>query len=180
MPTSSQDIPSTNDKTPWLYSWVGDRRKAKIRVQQFELMMRVEKDEIVFSECTQNSIVERRVPLSIGSIDEEAKHYEILTGKWLVFRPREQIDDVWMIIKEKTRNGELGIAAKVSTLFQGKDRHVICVYTENYFDKEDVFRVRESLRNLGIEETLYYKPDIYTHLNIYSGTTNLRPWRYKD
>ena len=46
--------------------------------------------------------------------------------------------------------------------------HLICVYTENYTDIEDVIRVERELRSLGISEVLFYKPDIYTHLNIYA------------
>ena len=46
--------------------------------------------------------------------------------------------------------------------------HVICVYTEDYTDAEDVMRVERELRSLGITEVLFYKPDIYTHLNIYA------------
>jgi len=46
--------------------------------------------------------------------------------------------------------------------------HLICVYTEDYTDIEDVIRVERELRSLGITEALFYKPDIYTYLNIYS------------
>ena len=46
--------------------------------------------------------------------------------------------------------------------------HLICVYTDNYADEDEVMRVEKELRSLGITGTLCYKPDIYTYLNIYA------------
>jgi hypothetical protein len=151
MPNSSDALPSTNNEHFWIYATPRDERQIRIRRRNFALKMKVEKDEIVFIEQSKESTVERRVPLSEESLDWAAKNYEITSGKWLVFRQRNQIDEVWRRISEKTRMEELGIAAKVSTLLQGKERHVICVYTANYLDKERVFQVREELRDLGIE-----------------------------
>ena len=37
---------------------------------------------------------------------------------------------------------------------------------------EEVRRVREELRNLGLARKISYKPDIYTYLNIYAQN----PW----
>ncbi len=65
--------------------------------------------------------------------------------------------------------------AKVSTKWghaaRGGDNYVIVVYTPNYLDVEDVFRVREVLRDrCGVESVLYYKPDLYTKKRIYADT----------
>ncbi len=92
---------------------------------------------------------------------------------------RSEIDLIWERISHKTQRGILGIAAKVSTKFQKKQQHVICVYTDDYFNSEEILRVREKLRDIGIQEQIYYKPDIYTHLGIYSGTCPILPWRYR-
>ena len=48
------------------------------------------------------------------------------------------------------------------------DSHLICVYTDNYTDTDEVMRVEKQLRSLGIGGVLNYKPDIYTHFNIYA------------
>ena len=45
---------------------------------------------------------------------------------------------------------------------------MICVYTDNYADADDVMRVERELRSLGINDVLYYKPDIYTYFGIYA------------
>lgn len=88
--------------------------------------------------------------------------------------------------------GHLGTAAKVSTS-PNKFEYCICVYTLDYRDTTDVWRVRHKLKELGARyllhsafshssrcaylagftERLYYKPDVYTYLDIYSGN----PWK---
>ena len=48
---------------------------------------------------------------------------------------------------------------------------MIVVYTPNYFDKNNVFRVRGLLREqCGIDGMLYHKPDIYSRKGIYADT----------
>lgn len=104
------------------------------------------------------------------------------SGKWLVYRTEDEIDAAWNTIKEATRRGELGFAAKVSTSLaimigtevgraeytdEGVPLWVICVYTRNYDDKEDVMRVREALRDLGFVERLKYKSDAQTRKGEY-------------
>ena len=58
-------------------------------------------------------------------------------------------------------------AAKIQN--KNPNLHVICVFTENWTDKDDVMRVEKELRSLGVTGVIRYKPDIYTHLNLYHG-----------
>ena len=121
------------------------------------------------------------IPLTIEAIDNLALKTGVLGGKWLVYRSREEIDDVWLTIARATFNKTLGIGAKVSTAEEDESkRHVICIYTRNYLDLEDVKRVRGLLKDMGFAESLCYKPDIYTYLNIYKGTTKLSPCRHRE
>ncbi len=85
-------------------------------------------------------------------------------GKWLIFLSAQSIDRYWAKIKEAVEQGQLGEQAKVSTRSpgsmppevrrkkeeRGDTRFVICVYTYDYQDREDVMRVRQQLRELGI------------------------------
>lgn len=85
-------------------------------------------------------------------------------GKWLIFVDIKDIDNVWQTIKRATESGLLGESSKVATALPSPnaisdDQKVICVYTYNWHDKEDVFRVENSLRLLGIESDLFYKTD---------------------
>lgn len=86
------------------------------------------------------------------------------SGKWLLFDKVDEIDSMWEVIREATASGLLGPSSKVSTSKENKnakDRHtrVICVFTENYDDKDDVERIEKKLRELGIINRLLYKLD---------------------
>ncbi|KAK2141911.1 hypothetical protein LSH36_1020g00020 [Paralvinella palmiformis] len=98
------------------------------------------------------------------------------TGKWMVFRKSQAVDEAWSIIAKATIEGRLGTAAKVSSRSSAQDtqgqKHVICVYTKDFTDTEDVFRVEKELRSLDINGPLWYKADIYTTLGIYAKN----PW----
>jgi len=93
-------------------------------------------------------------------------------GKWLVFLKKDKVDEFWLKIKEATENGELGDYSKVSTLAHIKriksDEHVIYVHTYNWKDEEDVRRVRQKLRELGVSWSIPYKTDRATRKKIFS------------
>jgi hypothetical protein len=177
---SNQNPPSSNMNSDWMYATKGNETRIKIIRRNFILKMRREGRELIFEQHSKSGIKETRLTLTEKSLDWAAREFDYTSGKWLVFRHRDEIDEVWTKIASSTINGELGSSAKVSTALQEEMRHVICIYTEDYFDNDDIMRVRTKLRELGIEETLYYKPDIYTRLNIYSGNKAVRPWRYSD
>ena len=86
------------------------------------------------------------------------------SGKWLVFADIHEIDSIWDKIKLATENGLLGGSSKVSTAkpnpnATNSNKKVICVYTYDYTDKDDVMRVRDELRALGITNKIPYKTD---------------------
>ena len=123
------------------------------------------------------------IPAEEKSLDDIARKSGLLSGKWLIYDREERINETWNLIASHTLSGELGIDAKASTASQvGSSRqYVICVYTKNYLDSGDVSRVRQKLRELGYTQKLYYKPNLYTYLNIYSKTfPNIRASRYAD
>jgi hypothetical protein len=68
--------------------------------------------------------------------------------------------------------GELGNTAKVATDDGSGQARLICVFTEDFSDMEDVKRVLTTLVEKGLvdEEArpIYYKCDAYTHLDIKS------------
>ena len=72
-------------------------------------------------------------------------------------------------------SGSLGHAAKVSPRDCKGNRHVICVYTEDFTNKEQVRAVEKGLRKVGVTSVMRYKPDVYTTLGIYSDN----PWGLK-
>lgn len=87
-----------------------------------------------------------------------------LSGKWLIFDSIEIIDDYWDKISKATKEGLLGPSCKVSTAKENSNAEdnttrVICVFTEDYNDKEDLNRIIKVIRHLGIENKLIYKLD---------------------
>ncbi len=100
-------------------------------------------------------------------------------GKWLVFVDVNKIDEVWSKIKTATENGLLGVESKVSTARKNPNaidpnKKVICVYTYDYTDKEDVMRIRQELRNIGIKNKIPYKTDNATTEGLYQVKGNKR------
>jgi hypothetical protein len=71
---------------------------------------------------------------------------------------------VWSEIKKAVEQGKLGDSAKAATARPNPhaatlNEKVICIYTYDWADKEDVRRVREELRKLGITNKIPYKAD---------------------
>lgn len=86
------------------------------------------------------------------------------SGKWLVFVRSSEVDEVWQRIKTATEEGRLGNRAKAATaapnrLARNPNRKVICVYTYDWTDEQDVRRVRQELGKLGITWKIAYKAD---------------------
>jgi len=89
-------------------------------------------------------------------------------GKWLIFCSKEEVDSIWSKIKKAQDKGFLGDMSKVSTALSQKYKNsVICVYTYDSTDKDDVLRVRKSLSDLGFTDILNYKRDIETINGVY-------------
>lgn len=90
------------------------------------------------------------------------------TGKWCIFAPSSDVDQAWAKIKGAVESDKL-VFAKVSTALRsmGRDGHVICVYTRDWTDTQDLLLIREVLRSLGFTEELKYKRDIDTLNRIY-------------
>ena len=98
-------------------------------------------------------------------------------GKWLLFVPLENLDKAWGLIRQATLIGMLGNGSKTGTVKanpnrpDGNDR-VICVYTYDYSDAVDVFRVRKVLRILGFSGRIPYKTNDSTVSGLYATTGN--------
>lgn len=111
----------------------------------------------------------------VREIDREALDQEKVIGKWQVTGTPEHIEELFPDLVADAEAGTIW-AAKAMTAYGFEnlpmyDEYLVTVYTPNYFDNEDVERVREHLREeYGISHELYYKPDIYTAKGITSET----------
>ena len=103
---------------------------------------------------------------TVADADRLALETTYLSGKWLVERPPAAVDELWEAVVEDVA-AERFWDAKVSTgagreAF-GETEHAVLVFTPNYFDRDDVDRVRRRLRGVhGVTEAVRYRPDVYT------------------
>jgi len=99
------------------------------------------------------------------------------SGKWLIFIHKKNAEKVWGEIKDATENGLLGVGSKIFNPSIPTSRSIVvaCIYTYDYEDKVDVYRVLSKLRELGFTGTLSYKTDEATLRGHYGkGVTTYR------
>lgn len=105
-----------------------------------------------------------------------ATKHHVTSGKWMLFPGAEELPRSWRIVAEATAAGKLGPMSKVGTWEPGSEKKgtLICVYTYDFNDYEDVKRVLAELLRLELfrqsGRQIYYKCDAYTHLDI--GSSN--------
>lgn len=91
----------------------------------------------------------------------------VTTGKWMLFPEAQIVNSVWKVVADNTASGELGICAKVATgsadmTEKTKQERLICVYTKDFSDGEDVRRVVRQMEILDLVPRngppwIYYK-----------------------
>ncbi|KIV96783.1 hypothetical protein PV10_00601 [Exophiala mesophila] len=128
-----------------------------------------------------------------------AKEHHVLHGKWMLFPETSDVGRVWAIVAHATWDGKLGVSAKVAIEDGGNARNelqmrrLICIYTHDFSDQDDVRRVVQNMKTLGLlrdegsnggfmgTKTIYYKCDAYTYLDIDGGNEfKLKPSMYNS
>jgi hypothetical protein len=99
---------------------------------------------------------------TVSDLTDLAVACNVLTGKWMLFPMPGEVNEVWGKVARATAAGALGMAAKVDTRTERGKERLICVYTKDFRDKEDVARVLGRLRELGLVQPdvgrqIYYK-----------------------
>lgn len=99
----------------------------------------------------------------------------------MLFPSPDDVDRVWRLVAEAVVDGRLGDTAKVAPADPShpfvaapkkQTSHLICVYTKDFSNLEDVKRVLEELIELGLaprnaaDRAIYYKADAYTYLGL--------------
>lgn len=83
---------------------------------------------------------------------DAAREHGVTTGKWMLFPTPGDVNAVWQHVADATVSGHLGSSAKVATdsgLGDGRPR-LVCVYTEDFSNDEDVNRVLKKLVEMGL------------------------------
>ncbi|KAM9827654.1 UPF0696 protein C11orf68 homolog [Neosynchiropus ocellatus] len=107
-------------------------------------------------------------PVSFQTVKELALNHGVLAGKWLMHLDSGfKVDRAWECVAQATVDGKIS-SAKVSPYDPStNERHVICVYNNNFTDEGEVIRLDSCIRASGVKCPLAYKPDVYTYLGIY-------------
>lgn len=116
--------------------------------------------------------------VTVDEIDRIAAAHGVLSGKWLIYAEPEEIDELWgdvvRLLCLVLKKGSMKVSPK-----QEGEPHVICIYADDYRNATDVGALRDSLRSVGVEWRIGFKPDAYTHLGIYARNPwHIRPSRY--
>ena len=102
---------------------------------------------------------------TVSDADRLALETTYLSGKWLVERPPETVDDLWEAVVEDVAAERLW-DAKVTTAAGreafGETDHAVLVFTPNYFDREDVQGIEETVGEAGIVATNQVGMDLET------------------
>ncbi|KAL6711627.1 hypothetical protein ACN47E_004561 [Coniothyrium glycines] len=98
----------------------------------------------------------------------------VLSGKWMLFPKSADVERIWKTIAQGVIDNRLGTIAKVAT-DNGSAERLICVYTKDFRDVNDIVRVLKELDTMGLVSSgggrcIYYKSDAYTHLELKSDT----------
>ena len=101
----------------------------------------------------------------------------VRSGKWMLFTDSDDVDSAWLSVVDLLAAGQLGSCAKAAPRSSTRDgQHLICVYTDDHEDVQDVFRVLFALRNSSITcasfRTLNYKTDYATNMGQYSSLSS--------
>ncbi len=94
----------------------------------------------------------------------------------MFFPLQDDLPRFWRLVAEGVVDNRLGPTAKVATADTNGEMtrpRLICVYTKDFSDLEDVKRVLCELVRMDLVSTdsgrgIYYKCDAYTHLGIES------------
>ncbi|TVY39237.1 UPF0696 protein-like protein [Lachnellula occidentalis] len=143
----------------------------KLLEQLLVLKNKIEKEKAGATKATVTKALNVQRNIIVEKLLDTAVDMHCTSGKWMIFCPSEEVNDVWAVVARATANNDLGIAAKVAP-DNGEDQRprLICIYTKDFSDRGDVTRVVQKLKDLGLIETrgskIYYKCDAYTFLGL--------------
>jgi hypothetical protein len=101
-----------------------------------------------------------------------------MTGKWCIVCDKTTVDDMWAKVCHEIRTYRL-MTAMVSSPNNARAHggsYIICVFTADWADEDDVMRTRDVLRELGVTQEIGYKRDIETFNGVYGTPAE---WYYR-
>ncbi|KAH7075198.1 hypothetical protein FB567DRAFT_452916 [Paraphoma chrysanthemicola] len=125
------------------------------------------------SRAAQNKSLSEESKALQQHITDLAAECGILSGKWMLFPSLEDVTRVWKAVVRALVDGRLGSTAKVATDEGTQGDRLICIYTKDFRDEDDVLRALKEIDMLGLlpsGRSIYYKSDAFTYLDLYKET----------
>ncbi|KAF9584245.1 hypothetical protein BGW38_007106 [Lunasporangiospora selenospora] len=107
------------------------------------------------------------------------------SGKWMLFYEKSLLDEKWLVVKDMVERDQLGGLAKCSTARTNPNATssatgVIIVYTPDYLDQEDVYRVATVLHEkMDYKKPMFYKTDEQTLAGVYKSNGSQKNHLYR-
>ena len=185
--------PSTSTRTdigPWIWAlnphvehhpvrsdFAGLKQRGSELLDKFQAFQK--KTETQMHDKARSTITRKLTPKRAAlekDLRKAAHGFNVEEGKWMLFPTVETLDHDWKLVAEGTTRNRLGIGAKVATAGDDHDpnQRLICIYTRNFDDRNDVKRVLKQLVKMGLvredsQRGIFYKCDAYSHLGIERG-----------
>ena len=87
---------------------------------------------------------------TLESLTKTLKDAKYGCGKWMIFSPPSEVDEIWSKIVTALWDGKLGTSAKVSGVSEDPSKsHVICVYVDPFWEVKEVERVLAVSKSAG-------------------------------
>ncbi|PPJ53281.1 hypothetical protein CBER1_11929 [Cercospora berteroae] len=168
--------PLTTTDDGWL--WVGCPTLpiAQVRGDRSSYLMFLQQRGSALLEAFQRkSELEIRPPNS-SHLERDLRALAVETGvtfgKWMLFPGAANLERYWRTVATATAEGRLGPTSKSAVLNPETADNLICVYTYDFSDRDEVERVLKALVDAGLcsveGKPIYYKCDAYTYLGITS------------
>ncbi|KAF2088475.1 DUF1917-domain-containing protein [Saccharata proteae CBS 121410] len=180
--------------------WIGNPHEAS-KEEDPDIDALIEKGEALLSkhlskrkklEEANPSMAQGSITRKLGSdrdvlkqaIADLARETHVVSGKWMLFIRPDDLPRVWKLVCTGVLDNRLGNTAKVATKSvinaSPTQLHLICVYTKDCFNTEDVRRVLLELENMGLTTFgatggIFYKADAYTYLGLSNGNAYKLP-----
>ncbi|KAL5398020.1 hypothetical protein PMIN04_003173 [Paraphaeosphaeria minitans] len=81
-----------------------------------------------------------------------ATETNVVFGKWMLFPSVEDLTRIWRLVIDGVISNRLGPSAKVAPDAGKPGERLICIYTKDFKDKDDVLRVLRELVSIGVSE----------------------------
>jgi len=133
-------------------------------------------------------VLQRETEIALKVVFELGKSKQtlltLLTGKWIVFVPSKLRGVVLRRVIDELRKRRLDYSAKtVGVEESDRDEQPIIVYVPSFLAisivKEVAEVILETLKEVKIDKPIMFKPDVFTHANIYRDTVKgIKPYIY--